>query len=88
MLTYDPSQGCSVTGGYVVRDPELPALRGRYLYGDFCAGQLRSFVPAKGAARDDKAVGVEVSNLSSFGEDGKGRIYATSLDGPVFRLVP
>ena len=88
VLTYDPSQGCSVTGGYVVRDPELPALRGRYLYGDFCAGQLRSFVPAKGAARDDKAVGVDVSNLSSFGEDGQGRIYATSLDGPVFRLVP
>ncbi len=77
-----------MTGGYVVRDPELPALRGRYLYGDFCAGQLRSFVPAKGAARDDKAVGVDVSNLSSFGEDGQGRIYATSLDGPVFRLVP
>jgi hypothetical protein len=28
-----------------------------------------------------------VSGLSSFGEDAAGRIYATSLDGPVFRLV-
>ncbi len=87
VLTYDPSQGCSVTGGYVVRDPELPALRGRYLYGDFCADQLRSFVPAKGQASDDRPLGLQVPSLSSFGEDHQGRIYATSLDGPVFRLV-
>ena len=33
---------CSITGGYIVRDPALPALRGRYVYGDFCLGQLRS----------------------------------------------
>ena len=88
VLTYGRDEGCSVTGGYVVRDPELPSLQGRYLYGDFCAGQLRSFVPAKGEARDDQPLGVELPQLSSFGEDGSGRIYATSLDGPVFRLVP
>ena len=28
---------CSITGGYVVRDPALRALAGRYVYGDFCA---------------------------------------------------
>ena len=26
------------------------------------------------------------SSLSSFGEDARGRVYATSLDGPVYRL--
>jgi hypothetical protein len=31
---------CAVTGGYVVRDPHLPALRGRYVYGDLCSGRL------------------------------------------------
>jgi hypothetical protein len=88
VLTYGRDQGCSVTGGYVVRDPDLPALRGRYVYGDFCAGQLRSFVPSRGRASDDQALGLSVPQLSSFGEDNAGRIYATSLDGPVFRLVP
>ncbi len=88
VLTYGRDEGCSVTGGYVVRDPELPSLHGRYLYGDFCAGVLRSFIPAEGEARDDRALGPEVPQLSSFGEDNAGRIYATSLDGPVFRLVP
>jgi hypothetical protein len=29
-----------------------------------------------------------VSNLSSFGEDARGRVYALSLSGPVYRLVP
>jgi hypothetical protein len=27
-----------------------------------------------------------VGNLGSFGEDARGRVYATSLDGPVYRL--
>jgi glucose/arabinose dehydrogenase len=87
ILTYGRDEGCSITGGYVVRDPSLPSLVGRYLYGDFCAGELRSFVPSVDGARGDRLLGLEVSGLSSFGEDAAGRIYATSLDGPVFRLV-
>ena len=43
--------GCSITGGYVVRDRTLPSLYGRYLYGDFCAGQLRSFTASARPAR-------------------------------------
>jgi hypothetical protein len=78
-----------VTGGYVVRDRELDSLYGRYLYGDFCAGELRSFIAQPGrAARDEVALGPVVPSLSSFGEDAAGRVYATSLDGPVYRLEP
>ena len=40
-----------------------------------------------GEAADDQAVGLQVPSISSFGEDQRGRIYAVSLDGPVFRLV-
>ena len=87
IFTYGRDEGCSITGGYVVRDPSLPSLAGRYIYGDYCAGELRSFVPSVGGARDDRPLGLEVSSLSSFGEDAAGHIYAISLDGPVFRLV-
>ncbi|MFN8161615.1 MAG: PQQ-dependent sugar dehydrogenase [Solirubrobacterales bacterium] len=89
-LTYGRSRGCSVTGGYTVRDPALTALRGRYLYGDYCSGELRSFVPpgeAGGRARDDRPVGLEVPQLSSFGRDSAGRIYAVSLSGAVYRIA-
>ncbi len=88
VLTYSHDHGCSITGGYVVRDPALPALAGRYVYGDFCAGQLRSFTARVGRpAADDRPLGLRVPSLSSFGLDGAGHLYATSLEGPVYRLV-
>jgi glucose/arabinose dehydrogenase len=88
ILTYGRDEGCSVTGGYVVRDRSLPALLGRYVYGDYCAGELRSFEPAIPQARDDRSLDLNVPSLSSFGEDNEGHVYAVSLDGPVYRLVP
>ena len=39
VLVYGHDAGCSITGGYVVRDRGLRSLYGRYLYGDFCAGR-------------------------------------------------
>ena len=90
VLAYSHDDGrCSVTGGYVVRDRSLASLYGRYLYGDYCLGDLRSFpaVPDR-RATDDHALGLNVPSLSSFGEDDAGHIYAVSLDGPVYRLVP
>jgi glucose/arabinose dehydrogenase len=87
ILTYGRDQGCSVTGGYVVRDRALPALYGRYVYGDFCAGDLRSLKPAAPRAQDDRSEGLNVPSLSSFGEDNQGHVYAVSLDGPVYRLA-
>ena len=77
---------CSVTGGVVVRDPQLPALTGRYVYGDYCRGQIRSLRVRGGRARGDRAHNLRVTELSSFGEDARGRVYATSLAGPVYRL--
>jgi glucose/arabinose dehydrogenase len=80
---------CSITGGYVVRDPNLPALAGRYVYGDLCVGRLRSARLSAGSAQGDRAVpGVaKVDQLSSFGEDARGRVYVMSLNGPVYRLA-
>jgi glucose/arabinose dehydrogenase len=86
VLTYGRDAGCSITGGHVVRDPGLPSLYGCYLYGDYCAGELRSFVPSPKRATGDRALGLTVPSLSSFAEDAVGHIYATSLEGPVYRL--
>jgi glucose/arabinose dehydrogenase len=80
---------CAITGGYVVRDPNLPSLFGRYLYADFCAGEIRSLIPEIGGARDDGPVGLgRLEQLSSFGEDAAGQVYAASLNGGVYRFVP
>ncbi len=79
--------GCAIIGGYVVRARNLPSLRGRYLYADAYKGRLRSFVPHRRRGRQDRALGVHVNHPSSFGEGARGRIYVTSLNGPVYRLV-
>ncbi|HET8954045.1 MAG TPA: PQQ-dependent sugar dehydrogenase [Solirubrobacterales bacterium] len=90
IFAYPHSRGgsCSIIGGYVVRDPHLRGLRGRYLYADLCEGQLRSLVPHLKRAGDDRKLGLQVSSPSSFGEDQRHRLYVTSLEGPVYRLVP
>ena len=78
---------CSITGGVVVRDPGLPALDGRYVFGDYCRGRIESARLRPGGARDARETSLRVPSLSSFGEDARGRVYATSLDGPVYRLA-
>jgi len=79
---------CSITGGVVVRDPVLSALRGRYVFGDFCRGVIESARISGTKATDVKATRLHVDSLSSFGVDGRRRTYVTSLSGPVYRLAP
>lgn len=78
---------CSITGGYIVRDRGVPALYGRYVYGDYCDAALRSAKLASGRAIGDRPLGLRVPALSSFGEDARGRVYALSLNGPVYRFT-
>jgi glucose/arabinose dehydrogenase len=79
---------CSVTGGYVYRGSTLPELRGSYLYGDYCAGWLAAVATSGDNVSQPRQLGVRVPQLSSFGVDQAGAIYALSLDGPIYRLVP
>jgi hypothetical protein len=76
----------AIVGGYVVRDASLGNLYGRYLYGDFGTGEIRSLVLSEAFA-SDRSEGLAVANLVSFGEDSCGRLYAVSKSGPVYRLA-
>ena len=82
-LWHPNGQFCAIVGGYVVRNPALPTLNGRYLYGDNCDATLWS---AQLGAGGGTPTALEVPRLSSFGQDGAGRIYAASLTGPVYRI--
>jgi glucose/arabinose dehydrogenase len=75
----------AIIGGYVVRDPGLPTLAGRYLYGDNAQPVLRSMTPGDRAS--DAATGLRVPGLTAFGEDSCGRIYTAALGGTVAQLV-
>ena len=89
---------CAVTGGVTVRDRSLNSLWGRYLYADFCTGELRSFKPRlrRNRTRDDRALGVRVPSPVAFVEGHNHHVYVVSLDrfgggsgeDAIFRLVP
>jgi glucose/arabinose dehydrogenase len=81
------TSGSAVTGGFVVRDPSLTGLFGRYLYADYFDGEIRSLALDL-ANPDDRPTGATRAGLSSFGEDASGRLYAAIHGGDeVVRLV-
>jgi glucose/arabinose dehydrogenase len=87
LLDYPHTGGrCSITGGRVVRDPGLAWLAGAFVYGDFCAGNLQAARLTAGGGASVTDLGVAVPSLSGFGTDAAGHVYATSLNGPVYRI--
>jgi hypothetical protein len=79
-----PSGPDVVIGGYLVRDPSLPSFAGQYLFGRFDTGIIMKL--GAQAAPPPVNTGLDIANVSGFGEDGVGHVYATSLAGQVYRL--
>src|SRR5207247_1775913 len=78
---------CTVIGGYVYRGSEFPALRGGYLYGDFCTGLIWAL---NASAESPHPAQVLDTNflISSFGEDDRGELYVTSIaSGQLFQVM-
>jgi glucose/arabinose dehydrogenase len=77
---------CAITGGYVYHGSTVPAAQGRYFYGDFCTGKIWSFNTGAHGRTSPGAVAGNVPDVSSFGTDGHGELYAVSLDGALYEL--
>ena len=71
------------SAGTLPAHPSLGSYVGRYLFGRFGGAQL--FVMNAGGG-PVQGTGLNIPSLSSFGEDGVGQLYVTSLAGAVSRL--
>jgi len=82
VLTYQrPLTGAAVNGGYVVLDPAVPSLLGRYVYADSVGAlgnAIRSAVLFPGGHAQNRATGLTAPNVVSFGEDACDRIYVAA----------
>jgi glucose/arabinose dehydrogenase len=78
---------CAIVGGYVYRGRAIPALDGVYLYGDDCRPNIDGLVQHAGHAVAQRDMGVQVDQLTSFGEDGTGELYAVARGGTIYRIV-
>jgi glucose/arabinose dehydrogenase len=88
-LEYGHGDGCSVTGGYVYRGRNLPALVGHYFYADYCRGWIRSFRYGDGKAEEETEWDLgSVGQVLSFGEDSAGELYLLTARGTVYRFAP
>jgi glucose/arabinose dehydrogenase len=85
VLEFDHDPFCSITGGYVYRGTRLPQLRGTYFFGDFCTGTIWA-ASREGTGFTVRTLAGGVPNLTTFGEDKDGELYAASLAGSIFRL--
>ena len=88
VAVYGHDPGCSVTGGVVYRGTRIPVLAGRYVYGDYCTGEIWSLRVAPDGRAAVRAETPRLSALTTFGEDGSGEILVASLTGDVYRIVP
>jgi glucose/arabinose dehydrogenase len=78
---------CSITAGPVYTG-RIEVLRGAYLYGDFCTGQVWAARPGRAATlRTSVRLPVRVDALTAFGEDGRGEVYLVDYAGTVSRLI-
>lgn len=78
---------CSVTGGYVYRGAQFPALQGVYLYGDYCSGTIWATWSADGVQWSTAQLLESDITLSSFGEDEAGELYVTDLANGILSQV-
>ena len=77
---------CSVTAGLVYRGSEVPALAGRYVFGDFCSGELWSLRPKPGKGAEDLRVErAKVPQLTHIGADERGELLMASASGTIYR---
>src|SRR3546814_10981568 len=73
---YGRDDGCSITGGYVYRGEAIGALRGAYVFGDYCAQGISAIQVHEGAVIDERTWDLPVTDLQSFGEGDAGQLYA------------
>jgi glucose/arabinose dehydrogenase len=85
----------SVTGGYVYTGSAIPALAGRYVFGDFLSGRLWSVpLPADSAGSAGPLVSAELLGKwailpSTFARDPQGELYVADFgQGTLYQLTP
>lgn len=79
--------GASVTGGYVYRGNEIPALRGQYVFADFIDGRIWTLRRDERGGAKVRLLDTRIGGITSFGEDEAGELYAALYDGRVLRLA-
>ncbi|MCB0245092.1 MAG: PQQ-dependent sugar dehydrogenase [Anaerolineae bacterium] len=84
---YEHGPGCSVSGGYVYRGAQQPAMQGIYFYGDYCSGQIWGLAAGADGQWQDAQLLDSDAQISAFGETESGELLVVDYGGTIYRLV-
>ena len=89
IFEYDHSAGrCSLTGGYVYRGARSAVPTGLYIFADYCTGEIWQLNPPDAMGNRTRTLLIDTAfNITSFGEDEAGEIYAVAQSGTILRLT-
>ena len=77
---------CSVTGGFVYRGSNMPSLYGKYIYGDWCTGDIWALnYSGDGNSENESLIQSEI-NITSFGLDQNNEILICA-NGNIYKLT-
>src|SRR6478609_494126 len=83
---YSHAQGISITGGYVYRGSAIPALAGRYVFGDYGSGRIWH-VAHDTTPTQQVSTGLDSGlSISSFAQGADGELYIVHFGGTLHRL--
>jgi glucose/arabinose dehydrogenase len=84
VVEYPHTQGCAVTGGYVYRGTQVPAIYAHYVFSDFCSGTV--WMIPRGGGPKSQLFDTPYS-VSSFGEDESGELYLVDRGGAIYKFA-
>lgn len=86
VAVYDHSGGkCSITGGYIYRGTQYPALQGKYLFADYCSTQIGILNPDNSIVWTTAFSG---NNFSTFGINNQNDLFVAAVNsGKIFKVT-
>jgi uncharacterized repeat protein (TIGR03806 family) len=82
---YDHTQGVAVTGGYVYRGTEVPALQGLYIYGDYGSGKIWALVQGNNQYSAMQLIDTAYY-IPSFAQAHDGELYVLDMGGAIYKI--
>ncbi|KXH81273.1 PQQ-dependent sugar dehydrogenase [Chryseobacterium kwangjuense] len=86
VAVYNHSGGrCSITGGYVYRGSQYPALQGKYFFADYCSTQIGILNADNSIVWSPASSG---NNFSTFGQNSQKELFVAAVtSGKIFKIT-
>ncbi len=86
IYAYPHSEGIAVIGGYLYRGTSIPALQGKYIFGDYGFSKIWALSERSPGEWVRTELMETTFFISSFAEDANGELYVLDINGRIYRI--